>query len=609
MEATDAASLVKSRIRLSQYISSLPDAPKRMKGTGRGKYRIPCVVHGGDNPSGMSVDDELGLWHCFTSDCGGGSVIDLVMKRDSLEYGEAVERLAAHGNIQLPERTSKSVSRSRILDAFQAVAEAAHSNLLKSKNDDAEEMRDYLRGRGLKSKRILGEWLIGMIPSDKREALKFVKKACRDTDALQMAGIISADDASFVPLRGRLLFPIMDQDENVIAFSGRSVDNVKHSFNGKYVNSPASPTYDKSKVLYGSHYVTKNTKRVVLMEGNLDIIGANEVYGDERTVALAACGTAFTQQHLRWISSQCHKDAEIILVTDGDTAGHKAVIKSMWIANVTRNSWSVQLPAKKDPWDMYLKDQKYLTEMLGESQPLIQSVVDAQWIISDKDPAFLEEWVRDTYHTLSFTEDRNDLLKMAADKVGKTADKYRRDMSLTVSLDSHRNRKRGSITNINPVSSPMRVIIGALLKMEQDERDGVMAPLSDWTEESAKVVESWLPVQNQMDVDAMRHLAMGLDAPHRPDIEREIVGIIGEDREYDLSNALKAMSRQFLSCISGSASPFMRSQIRCLQKLSAVCGSPSEQSTALGWFISLGVDFQMELEHMDSRGESASLAN
>ena len=175
MEATDAASMVKSSIRLSQYISSLPDAPKRMKGAGRGKYRIPCVVHGGDNPTGMSVDDELGLWHCFTSDCGGGSIIDLVMKRDNLEYGEAVERIATHGNIRLPERTSKSVSRTRILRAFDQVAEAAHYNLLKSKEDDAQEMRAYLRERGLKSKRMLGEWLIGMIPSGKRDALRFVK--------------------------------------------------------------------------------------------------------------------------------------------------------------------------------------------------------------------------------------------------------------------------------------------------------------------------------------------------------------------------------------------------------------------------------------------------
>ena len=424
-----------------------------------------------------------------------------------------------------------------------------------------------------------------------------------------MAGILSADDASFVPLRGRLLFPIMDQEERVIAFSGRSVDGVRHSFNGKYVNSPTSPTYDKSKALYGSHYVTESTERVVLMEGNLDIIGANEVYGDDRIVALAACGTAFTQHHLKWIMSQCSKDVEVILVTDGDAAGHKAVIKSMWIANVTRNSSCVRLPDGEDPWDIYLQEPDKLEEMLDESRSLVQSVVDAQWATSSEDPISLEEWVRDTYHTLSFTEDKNDLLGMAARKVGKTADRYRKDISLTVSLDSHRSRKRGNITNINPISAPMKVIIGALLKMDQDERDGVMAPLSDWDEESAAIVERWLPVQNQMDVDAMRHLALGLDAPHRPDIEREIVGIISEDREYDLSNALKAMSRQFLSCIRGSASPFMQSQIRCLQRLSSVCGYPSEQSTALAWFISLGMDFQMELENADLYEESASLAN
>lgn len=607
--ATDAASKVKAGIRLSQYIASLPDAPRKMKPAGVGKFRIPCVVHGGDNPTGMSVDDHLGLWHCFTSDCGGGSIIDLVMKRDSLEYGEAIERLAAGANIALPERTSESVSRKRILQALDAVAEAAHSHLLKGRDEDAQAMREYLRERGLKSKRILGEWLIGTIPSDKRDALKFIKKASRDTAALQAAGILSAEDASFVPLRGRLLFPIMNQEGDVIAFSGRMVEDVRHSFTGKYVNSPSSPTYDKSKMPYGAHYVTDRTKKVVIMEGNLDIIGANEVYGDEETVAVAACGTAITQQHVKWILSSAHKDVELFVVADGDTAGDKAVIKSMWMGNLTRNVSCIRLEEEEDPWDVYQEDPDYLVDMLeDDAVPLIQAVVSAQWRSSGRDATFLENWVKDTYHTLSFTEDKGELVRFAAEKVGKSADKYRRDMSLTVSLDSARNRKRGTITNINPVSSPMKVIVGALLKMTPDEREGVLAPLGNWDDDTTRAVEGWMPVQNQMDVDVVKHLSLGLDAPHRPDIEREIVSIIGEDREYDLSNALKAMTRQFLSRIGGSASPFMTSQIRILRRMGSVCSEPSEQAGALGWLTSLAVDFQNELDMHESSDERHALA-
>src|SRR5699024_3406740 len=253
---------------------------------------------------------------------------------DKEEIGEAIEGLAAQLNVTLPERSERSKpSRRRILDALATVADEGNIELFEGQEEDSKTARRYLRERGIK-KGVARRWQIGLHTSDLC-AVSFIHEICKDTDALVEAGVLNRNyrwtDSYWAPMNGRLMFPIMDGRGDVVGFSARKIPDVDCSMAGKYVNSVESSVYHKSSILYGMHNIQDSTKHIVVAEGQLDAIAITESNKDENhvTVAVAACGTAINKGHLKALS-----DAKTITeVFDGDLAGKKAIIKSIWTAN------------------------------------------------------------------------------------------------------------------------------------------------------------------------------------------------------------------------------------------------------------------------------------
>lgn len=255
-------------------------------------------------------------------------------------------------NVQLPGRQRLGPSKRRIYQALNYVALECHNYLVDSRSDEASEARKYLKSRGLKPK-VAKNWVLGVLPEGKN-ALDFVLEAADDDhEALVAGGIIGGEHEDWVPLNGRLQFPIYDRQERAVAFGGRALPSIEHSFQGKYVNTPETSVFSKRSILYGMDLITSQTKKVNIVEGYLDTIGSNEAFSDPEVVTLGTMGTSFTSTHAEVLNGI----NDVTLSFDGDQAGKRAMTNSVWLTNhVPNNLKATTLDEQEDPWDIYVDD-------------------------------------------------------------------------------------------------------------------------------------------------------------------------------------------------------------------------------------------------------------
>ncbi len=338
---------IKSRIDLGDLISSYGVAVKRA-----GSSLVACCPFHNEKTPSFHINVSKGFYHCFG--CGeNGDAIKFVQRQEGLSFVEAVKKLAAQCGIEIAERHDPEAARRKRLFALMAeLAQFYHRCLASAK--EAAAAREYLAKRRLDGN-VQDDWLLGYAPNGMSAIKKWAEKYGYTLDEVEAAGVVKApngpSDDGYHRFAGRLMFPIRDRQGRVVGFSGRQLVENKRS--GKYVNSPETPVFKKSDVLFGfdraSREIVRSPHReVICCEGQIDTI---RLHLNGFTTAVGSQGTAFTEEHARMIKRVADS---AVLMYDDDAAGHKATVKvARLLLALGMPVRVVSLPGGDDP-DSYL---------------------------------------------------------------------------------------------------------------------------------------------------------------------------------------------------------------------------------------------------------------
>ena len=307
---------IRARVPLSGIVA------KRIALTRRGhEHSGLCPFHNEKTPS-FTVNDAKGFYHCFGCQ-EHGSVFDFVMKTEGLDFIQAVEQLAREAGLEMPamdraarQSPEQKKQRDSLFDLMEAAARWFQNQLHEPMGAEAAQ---YLGGRGVNGSSV-AHFRIGFAP-DSRKALKNALLAMSFTEAALIAtGLVIAPDDGAEPydrFRNRVMFPIKDARDHVIAFGGRALAEAR----AKYLNSPETPLFHKGSVLFnlpGARAATRDTGSVTVVEGYMDVAALHQA-GFANTVA--PLGTALTE---RQMAELWRLAPEPVLCMDGDGAGVKA---------------------------------------------------------------------------------------------------------------------------------------------------------------------------------------------------------------------------------------------------------------------------------------------
>ena len=330
-------------IKLKNSITDVVSSYVTLKRAGS-NYTGLCPFHNEKTPSFM-VSDAKQIFHCFG--CGvGGDTVSFIRRIENLEYVDALKFLAKRSGITIPDDDYErgGVRKSRILELNRATARFFHECLKRS-----PEGVGYLRGRQLADSTIK-RFGLGFAPNDWNtypDAMKRAGYTEEELIAARLCGKSEKNGRLYPYFRNRVMFPILDATGAVIAFGGRVMDGSEP----KYLNSPDTPAFKKSRNLYALNYAKDAVaeKELILCEGYMDVIALHAA-GFSNTVA--TLGTALTQEQARLIKRYADK---VVLCYDGDGAGRKAAERAIGIlSEVELEVKVIQLTEAKDP-DEFIK--------------------------------------------------------------------------------------------------------------------------------------------------------------------------------------------------------------------------------------------------------------
>jgi len=320
----------------------------RLKKTGANHVGL-CPFHSEKTPS-FTVSAEKQLYKCFG--CGeGGNVISFVMKAENLSFMDAVQKLADSCGMTVPNDDDQSFNiRKKVLEANVAAAKHWRANLFSEKGKNA---LGYLTRRGMSIDSIKA-FGIGYATDgwyDMTNALTAQHFSKTDLESARLCSK-GKNGGTFDFFRDRIMFPIINERGDVIAFSGRVLTSGDEG--RKYINSPETPAYSKSRALYGIH-LAKRTKEdfLLLVEGNMDVIALHQAGFDN---AIATCGTALTPQQAQIMRKIA---AKAVVCFDQDDAGKKATDKAIDILSKADIDVRVlRLPAVRNERGEIVLDKK-----------------------------------------------------------------------------------------------------------------------------------------------------------------------------------------------------------------------------------------------------------
>jgi len=312
-----------------------------------------CPFHQEKTPS-FAVHPAKQIFHCFG--CGvGGDVFKFIMLVENLSFPEALERLADKVGVRLVEtghkgNDSKSHERTALYKIHEAAAKFYAAQL--TGTSEGRAARAYLLDRGLKDE-VIGRFLLGYAPRDGRELTGHLSASGFDDETVEKSGLVLRDASSgrrFDRFRGRIIFPIAGESGKVIAFGGRALGDEQP----KYLNSPETPIYTKSRVLYhldsGGKAIRKQDY-AILVEGYMDCIAVDSCGIDN---VIASCGTSFTEAQIRLLARYSRR---VVVNYDPDSAGVAATERSLnALLEAGFEVKVLTLPGGLDP-DSFIREQ------------------------------------------------------------------------------------------------------------------------------------------------------------------------------------------------------------------------------------------------------------
>lgn len=373
---------IKQRLDIVELASDyIPD----LKKVGR-NFKALCPFHP-ETVGSFYIFPERQSWHCFGA-CGtGGDIFSFVMKKEGVDFGEALRILAEKSGVPLTDKrdSAKEEATDRLKRINEAAAQYYHQFLLHS--SQAQEARNYLAKRGI-SEEIIDKFYLGFSP-DSWEALRgeLIKTGYQEKDLISAGLLVVKDNGgTYDRFRNRLMFPIRDVAGRVLGFGGRSLDDSLP----KYLNSPQTALFDKSNTLYGIDLAKGAIRKqdlAVLVEGYTDVLAAHQ-YGYSNVVA--SLGTALTEKHIGIIKKLT---TSLTLALDADAAGEMATLRGIEVASHTFDQKVIPLPTPqgfvkyenlldaeikvmvlppgKDPDDIIKENPEEWENLLQEASPVI----------------------------------------------------------------------------------------------------------------------------------------------------------------------------------------------------------------------------------------------
>jgi DNA primase len=329
-------------------VRTIGDYVRLKKQSGSPRYTGLCPFHTEKTPS-FSVHSALQFYKCFGCDAKG-DVLNFIMEIERVTFYEALKLLAERNGIVMPKR-EYSDNESKLRDALIEMNEIAAAQFQANLNGPAgQDARNYLGGRGV-TPALVQEFGLGVSDANGQQLVRKFEGRF-PPEQLDQSGLVmkrQEGSGSYDRFRGRLMFPIHNESGKVIGFGGRAM---RPGDEPKYLNSPETPLYHKSFVLYNLHrakQALRKTEQAILVEGYMDVIG---VYGAGVHNVVASCGTALTNTQVRAIKRHSER---IIVNFDPDTAGTNATERSMQMLLDEHLSVRVlELDGELDP-DEYVK--------------------------------------------------------------------------------------------------------------------------------------------------------------------------------------------------------------------------------------------------------------
>lgn len=357
---------VKERLDIAEIVSGYVKLDKA-----GASFKGRCPFHSEKTPS-FFVSSARQSYYCFG--CGAkGDVFTFVQELEGLSFREALKSLAERAGVELTNRPESAKARSEketLLQALEIATQFFENELGKS-----DAAQSYIASRGITPASIK-KWRLGYAPAEWRALYSYMMNLGFKKEVLIKAGLVKvvADSSGREPydvFRDRVVFPLSDSNGEVIAFSGRALakDAVP-----KYLNSPDTPLFTKSEVLYGLDKAKEKIRKAnyaVLVEGQVDLVLSHQT-GVENTVA--SSGTAFTAAHLERLKRLSKR---IILAFDGDSAGEKAGEKATELAlSLGLEVKVARLPQGQDPAELVKENPQLWKEVLKNSLPAIEHFLE-----------------------------------------------------------------------------------------------------------------------------------------------------------------------------------------------------------------------------------------
>ena len=300
-----------------EYVRLMP-AGKNLKGL--------CPFHKEKTPS-FIVSPDRGTWHCFGSCNEGGDIFSFVMKYHTLEFHEALKMLAEKAGVEL---RSISPSSQKEFGVLYDIIDAAKDFFVQQRQEVAEA-GEYLAGRALTAETI-DAFEIGYAPAEPDALMLYLVNRGYDAADVERAGMVFKNERGMYidRFRGRIMFPLYNVFGKAVGFSGRILPRLDTGTTGKYINTPETLLFNKSKILYGFHKTKaqiRETSQAILVEGQMDLL---MLYQDGVRNAVAVSGTALTGQHLDVIKKMAH---QLVVAFDADQAGQAAAERAIDMAH------------------------------------------------------------------------------------------------------------------------------------------------------------------------------------------------------------------------------------------------------------------------------------
>jgi len=357
----------------------------QLKSAGGGQKKGLCPFHDEKSPS-FHVTPSKGYFHCFG--CGvGGDVIAFLMKMDHLSFSESVERLADRMGYTLRydgtnTNTGPSINRSRLVAANVAAMNFYREQL--NLPGTAQVGREFLQKRGF-DKASAETFGVGYAPDEWDALYKHLKNLGFTDSELSLAGL--SKEGTKGPIdryRNRLVWPIKDISGDVVGFGARKLASDDVDQGPKYLNTSETPIYKKSQILYGLDMAKKEIakkRQVVIVEGYTDVMAAHLA---GITTAVATCGTAFGDDHIRVIRRLLMDDdafrGEVIFTFDGDAAGQKAALRAFGDDHkfVAQTFVAVE-PSGMDPCDLRMASgDAAVRDLIARRVPLFEFAIKSE---------------------------------------------------------------------------------------------------------------------------------------------------------------------------------------------------------------------------------------